>query len=98
MSRSISPLNRLTSSEFDQNNNIDSYISSVTPGAPTNSKKGDYTDAAFYEPSTFGGIGNFKANKRSKLRLQYDDLVDQGTEQLPQIFKGLHLYVSLRSG
>lgn len=47
-----------------------------------------------YVPEGFGGIGSFMANKRRKLKVQYDNRVDQDKAVRPQIFAGLSIYIN----
>lgn len=64
---------------------------SSSPSPPTT----EYTDAAMYQPTGFGDIGNFMRNKRLKLGMQHRAMLeDEGEhEERRQIFKGLHVYV-----
>jgi len=67
-----------------------------SPNSRTSTKRssasGDYRDGAMYEPVGFGEFGAYMRNKRAKLQVQNKDLVEQA-KGLPQIFRGLHIYV-----
>ncbi|KAI5480507.1 DNA repair protein REV1 [Pseudohyphozyma bogoriensis] len=61
--------------------------------SPTKPPKGDYTDSSVYAPTGFGEFGQFMRNKRAKLRIQNDAILeDNPEERAPQIFKGLAVY------
>lgn len=59
----------------------------------------DYTNEKYYQPTGFGQGGLFMANKRRKLQVQHNALLEDEDENglkidRPQIFKGLKLYIN----
>ncbi|GAA5990517.1 hypothetical protein JCM11641_006115 [Rhodosporidiobolus odoratus] len=53
----------------------------------------DYRDAAQYEALNFGDIGIYLRNKRAKLQVQNEALLE-GEGEKPQIFKNLAVYIN----
>ncbi|GAA5912847.1 uncharacterized protein JCM6883_004850 [Sporobolomyces salmoneus] len=54
---------------------------------------GDYRDGQEYLPTGFGEIGQYLRNKRKKLIVQNQALMEDGQEY-PQIFAGLRIYIN----